>query len=378
MFQKGRNTMKKWICTVLCLSIIAGMVSVDAKADSSKDKTAVSGIKIMNTGDGEQSSSETPGVDTPPAETVSPAPSATALPPSAGKLTVRSEDVFTVLADSSDKSCVITGYKGSTAVTTLYIPEKIDGNTVSSVSSGVFAGCPYLKNVVVQGDVEFQGSGMFPASGVEIWGKSGGKSAVYAAASGLVFHPLEGPSSISAKKGSGMNQAVITWSGVNGAVSYHIYRKKGKGKYSLYRNVTGVSFTNEKLGAGSTYTYKVSPVFMSADGESIEGHFSKEAKASMKPAKLKKVKARGIRGGIQVRWKRNKNASGYQVFMKVHVKGFKTNFNRVKTIKKNKITGYKCRMLVRGMKYSYKVRAFKKVKGKKIYGPFVTVSAKAK
>ena len=79
------------------------------------------------------------------------------------------------------------------------------------------------------------------------------------------------------------------------------------------------------------------------------------------PAKVKKLKAKGIRGGIQVRWARNKNVTGYQVFMKVHVKGFKTSFNRVKTIKKNKVTGYRCKMLVRGMKYSYRVRAFKRI-----------------
>ena len=139
-----------------------------------------------------------------------------------------------------------------------------------------------------------------------------------------------------------------------------------------------LTYTNEKLAAGATYTYKIRPVFTAADGESIEGEDSKEAAIALTPAKVKKLKAKGIRGGIQVRWARNKNVTGYQVFMKVHVKGFKTSFNRVKTIKKNKITGYRCKMLVRGMKYSYRVRAFKTIKGKKIFGPFVTVTAKAK
>ena len=139
-----------------------------------------------------------------------------------------------------------------------------------------------------------------------------------------------------------------------------------------------LTYTNEKLAAGATYTYKIRPVFTAADGESIEGVDSKEAAIALTPAKVKKLKAKGIRGGIQVRWARNKNVTGYQVFMKVHVKGFKTSFNRVKTIKKNKVTGYRCKMLVRGMKYSYRVRAFKTIKGKKIFGPFVMVTAKAK
>ena len=111
-----------------------------------------------------------------------------------------------------------------------------------------------------------------------------------------------------------------------------------------------MTYTNEKLAAGATYTYKIRPVFTAADGESIEGVDSKEAAIALTPAKVKKLKA----------------------------KGFKTSFNRVKTIKKNKVTGYRCKMLVRGMKYSYRVRAFKTIKGKKIFGPFVMVTAKAK
>lgn len=369
--------MKKLICAMLCLSMMAGFVSVDAKADTPNDKKNVNRAIEINTN---KPVTETATVESPAVESAKPTatPVATPVVPSAGKITVDSEEAFSVKVDASEKTCVITGYKGNLAVTTLYIPSKIDENTVTGVESGVFATCPYLKNVIVAGDVELKGNSMFSAKGVEIWGKSTGKAAAYATAAGLVFHPLDGSTTISSKKAATLNKATITWSAVNNAVSYNLYRKSGKGKYKMYKNVTGLSYTNEKLGAGTTYTYKVCPVFKSADGEVIEGLASKTVSVSMKPAKVKKLKAHGVRGGIQVRWARNKNATGYQVFMKVHVKGFKTKFNRVKTIKKNKVTGYRCKMLVRGMKYSYKVRAFKTVKGKKIYGPFVTTSARAK
>lgn len=362
--------MKKWICAMLCVSMIAGLGSIEVSA-SEENKTKEKTIHVMNTGAAEV---ETATTETSAVERPAPVQQ---LPAFMGNVTVNAENVFTT-AVNADKTCVITGYTGNVAVTTVYIPEKINGNTVTAVSDRVFFACPYLKNVVIKGDAGFQGNAIFyPTSRPEIWGKSGGKAAAFAVPAGLVFHPMEGPATVLGKKNASLNKATLTWAAVNGAVSYNVYRKSGKGSYALCQNVTALSFTDDNLKPGTSYTYKVNPVFVAADGEVIEG-YSKAASVAMAPAKPKKVRARGVRGGIQVRWARNKNVSGYQVFMKVHVKGFKTKFNKVKTIKKNKVTGYRCKMLVRGMKYSYKVRTYKTVKGKKIFSPFVTVTTRAK
>jgi hypothetical protein len=373
--RKDEKTMKRLLCAILCLSLAAGIVSMDGTVQASKENTTNETAEKSAAAATETKSVEKPAVtETPAVET--PVPQ---LPAYAGNITVNDETVFQVTVNSADKTCSITGYTGNKAVTTLYIPEKIGENTVALISDKTFASCPYLKNLIVTGDTEIQGSSTF-YTGVkpEIWGKTGGKAATFATASGLVFHPLEGPGDVSAKKAAGLTKATLSWTAVNGAVSYKIYRKKGKEKYSLCKTVTTNTFVNDKLKAGATYKYKVKAVFSTTDGETIEGYSSNEVSVALVPAKLKKVTAKGVRGGIQVTWKRNKNVSGYQVYMKVHVKGFKTNFNLVKTIKTNKTTGYRCKMLVRGMKYSYKVRSFKKVNGKKIYGPYVTVTTRAK
>lgn len=356
---------------MLCVSMIAGVGSIEVNASEEK-KTEEKTIHVMNTGAAEV---ETATTETSAVERPAPVQQ---LPVFMGNVTVNAENVFTT-AVNADKTCVITGYTGNVAVTTVYIPEKINGNTVTAVSDKVFSACPYLKNVVVKGDAAFQGNAIFyPTSRPEIWGKSGGNAAAFAVPAGLVFHPMEGPATVLGKKNASLNKATLTWEVVNGAASYNVYRKSGKGSYALCQNVVVPSFTNDKLKAGTSYTYKVNPVFVAADGEVIEGYDSKAASVAMTPAKPKKVRAKGVRGGIQVKWARNKNVSGYQVFMKVHVKGFKTNFRKVKTVKKNKVTGYRCKMLVRGMKYSYKVRTYKTVKGKKIFSPFVTVTTRAK
>lgn len=380
--------MKKWICAMLCLSMVAGLLVVDVNASANREQENGRSRTEGNRPEPSPSTSptatpdiETPSVDTSATETARPGqltPS-TQPPVFTGNKVVNDELVFAIRDNADAKTCTITGYNGDTGVTTLYIPKTITKKTVTAVEDGVFAKCPFLKNVVVQGNPEFHGAGVFAAgSGVELWGVSGGRACVYAEANRLVFHPLDGPSKISAKKADSLKTATITWEAVTGAVSYTVCRKQGKGKYAVCKNTKEVSFLNDGLKPGAQYTYKVIPIFTAANGDSIEGLALKELAVSMVPAKLKKVKAYGIRGGVQLRWKRNKKVSGYQVFMKVHVKGFKTKFNRVKTIKSNKTTGYRCKMLVRNMKYSYRVRPYIKVKNKKVYGPYVTVTTRAK
>lgn len=361
--------------------MVAGLVSIEAKAFKG---TGTNGneIKIMNA---QGPVTESAAVET--SKTEVPLPP---LPAFIGNCTVKDENAFQTTLNVVDKTWTITGYVGNKSATTIYIPEKISGLKVAAVADKVFEGCPYLKHVVFMADVEIQGSSLFfqgqqrdsvsyAAVRPEIWGKANGKAAAFAAGAGLVFHPMDGSAQVVSKKDAGLTRATITWSAVNGASSYNIYRKAGKSQYALHRSMpTGFSLTDTGLKAGTTYNYKITPVFITPDGEIIEGYASKEISVSMVPAKLKGVRAKGVRGGVQVRWKRNKSVSGYQVYMKVHVKGFKTKFNRVKTIKKNKTTSYRYKMAVRGMKYSFKVRSFKNIKGKKIFGSYVTVSAKAK
>lgn len=397
--------MKRLICAILCLSVVAALVSFDTKASAdSRPNTAGMSVKEgaqkavvllppsepgIATPDPSASgapATEAPATEAPatekpamPGETASvdTKPVETALPPFTGNKIVDEEAAFTTSDNSGGKTCTITAYTGDSGVTTLHIPKKIRKKTVTAVAEGVFVKCPFLKNVVVEGDPEFQGTQNF-AAGTEFWGKKGSKASTYAAAKAFVFHPLEGPAKVSTKKSSGLKSATVSWQAVTGAASYNLYRKQGKGKYSLYKKLTAVSYVNSGLKLGAKYTYKVSPVFTAANGDKIEGFASKEAVASMTPFKVKRAKAYGIRGGIQVRWKRDKSVDGYQVFMKVHVKGFKIGFDRVKTINSNKTTGYRCSMLVRGMKYSYRVRSFIKVHGKKVFSPYVTVTTRAK
>lgn len=90
------------------------------------------------------------------------------------------------------------------------------------------------------------------------------------------------------------------------------------------------------------------------------------------PKKITAVKAAAAgRNKVRVTWKKDKKVKGYQV-----VYSYKKNFAKgVKkiNIKKNKTTSATITKLSRGKKVYVKVRSYKKVNGKKVYGTFSKV-----
>ena len=68
-----------------------------------------------------------------------------------------------------------------------------------------------------------------------------------------------------------------------------------------------------------------------------------------------------------ITWKKVKNADGYQIY-RATKKGGK--FKKIKTVKGNRVVKYTNTKLKKNKKYYYKVRAYRTVKGKKVYSTF--------
>lgn len=76
-----------------------------------------------------------------------------------------------------------------------------------------------------------------------------------------------------------------------------------------------------------------------------------------------------IKKQLTIKWKKNTKASGYQVVYSTNKK-----FTGKKTVRKAKTTtSYKIKGLKKGKKYYVKVRSYKTVNGKRIYGAYSTV-----
>ena len=177
---------------------------------------------------------------------------------------------------------------------------------------------------------------------------------------------------LSVKKDKSLKKVTVTWNAVNDAHGYYIMRKLNKGVYQNIASVQGaVVYVDTSVQAGKTYSYQVVPWQAEEGQEPRVGSCLNEKSVSLVPAKVKGLKVKKGRGKFTVTWKKTAHASGYQVYTKVFVKGIKTKYGKTKTCKSRK---YKRKFLVRGMKYGFKVRAYQKVNGKKIYGPFATVT----
>lgn len=190
--------------------------------------------------------------------------------------------------------------------------------------------------------------------------------------------PLAG---LTVKADSGLKSSKVSWTPYTGAVSYLVYRKEGNGTYQWVKTLAATSFTDTGLKPGVSYTYQVQAKLPAASGGYELSPFSAETVVNMKPAKVKKFKAKAHRGYNTLTWaKGSKNVSGYEVWgkVKVKLKGVKLSYHKMKTVKSRKKTKLKHKMLVKGMTYQYKIRCYVKVDGKKIYSDYVTIQKKAR
>jgi len=175
-------------------------------------------------------------------------------------------------------------------------------------------------------------------------------------------------SGIKAKKAKSLKKVTVTWNKDTRVTDYYLFRRTGLGNYVKIAVLKENQYIDNNVKPGKTYSY-----YVSAYDTAVE-RTGPVARLSLKPGEVKGLKAKKIRGGVSLKWKKTKNVSGYQVQMKFFVKGFKTSYNHVKFTTKRK---FKRKMLVKGRKFGFRIRAYKKVNGKRIYGKFKTITKRA-
>ncbi|MBO5372989.1 MAG: fibronectin type III domain-containing protein [Lachnospiraceae bacterium] len=156
----------------------------------------------------------------------------------------------------------------------------------------------------------------------------------------------------------------ISWSPVVGAQGYAIYNTNN----DLIGRTTSTTFKHKKLKAMKNYNYKVR-AYVVSDGVTYYGGFSNTIKVMTLPAKPK-VKVKAGDDQIKISWKKIKGVSGYVIYRSTKKSG---KYKKIKTLKKASNTSYTNTNLSSGKRYFYKVRAYKTVKGKKIYSKYSTV-----
>lgn len=162
------------------------------------------------------------------------------------------------------------------------------------------------------------------------------------------------------------DSVTVAWGAVPGAEGYGIYSPDGK----LIARTEGLSYVHTNLDALTSYSYMVRP-YKTSGGTAYYGGFSNTAQATtgiLTPAVTLKAGKRRVK----VSWKKIKGVNGYEIYRSSKkTKGYK----KIKTASKASIVAYTNKKLDSKKKYYYKVRAYKKVNGKKVYSSYSSVKS---
>ena len=161
----------------------------------------------------------------------------------------------------------------------------------------------------------------------------------------------------------------LKWKKVDGAGGYEIwrstYKNKGYKKIKTINRGTTLTFKNAGLKTGTKYFYKIRVYRGSAVSE-----FSAVVNATPKLAAVKGFKTVAGKNKVTVSWKKVNGANGYVIYRAVKKNGA---YKAVKTVKKGSTVKFVNTGLKKGKVFFYKMRPYRMVNGKKVFGNYTGV-----
>ncbi len=171
-------------------------------------------------------------------------------------------------------------------------------------------------------------------------------------------------------KASDYKTAKITWKAVANADGYEVYRSTSKNSgFKKTASVTKTSAADSSLKTGKTYYYKVR-AYAKINGNDVYSKYSAVRSVKTSLGKTGKLSLRTGKAKVTVTYGKVKGASGYQIYRSTKKSG---GFKCVKTIKSGSTVKFVNKNLKKGKNYYYKVRAYRTVDGKKVYGAYSSV-----
>ena len=171
------------------------------------------------------------------------------------------------------------------------------------------------------------------------------------------------------------NQIKVVWTPVTNAQGYRIYRKEAGTGWKLIRRIAGEQkyfCIDSTAETGKQYYYTVRAT-CSHDGKLyLSGYNTKgiAGKAMLGTSAITSIKASG--GQVDLTWKQIPGAQGYVVMRSTTPNG---TYKKIRTAQGVSNTAYTDKQVASGSTYYYKVRAFKQVNGKFVYGGFSSVKS---
>ncbi|MCI5856505.1 MAG: fibronectin type III domain-containing protein [Agathobacter sp.] len=149
----------------------------------------------------------------------------------------------------------------------------------------------------------------------------------------------------------------LKWTKQSGVDGYMVYRyNEDTGKWTKLGSATKNKFKDTALEAGKVYRYRVR-AYKEYDGTTYYGAYSDELSTTTTPAVPTGLSITDrTKKSVTLTWNRDKNAKGYLVYRYNEELG---DYEKIATIKSNKMTSYTDTGLAKGTAYEYKIRAYK-------------------
>ncbi|MFB7141327.1 fibronectin type III domain-containing protein [Gottfriedia sp. NPDC056225] len=178
--------------------------------------------------------------------------------------------------------------------------------------------------------------------------------------------PILSPTNVKVSA-STYNSAKLSWTKADDVSGYDIYRSTSStGTYTKIATTSSTSYTNSSLNTGTTYYYKIKSY---KKGTSTQ--YSDYSKiVSVKPALSTPTSVKATSSSynsVKTSWSAVSGASGYEVYRSTSSNG---TYSRVGTITS---TSYTNSSLTTNKTYYYKVKSYRVVSGKKVYGNYSSV-----
>ena len=170
----------------------------------------------------------------------------------------------------------------------------------------------------------------------------------------------------------GYDDVKFSWNKAAGASGYLVsYKKAGAEKWSKAVSTTKTSYKKANLASGTKYTFRVVPYYKTDDGTKCYDETQYKSTTVYTLKKVTGVKAAKSGSKVKVSWTNINGETGYQI-SKMTTKS--ATQKKPLTVKSSSAK-YKKLAATKGKTYYYKVRAYKVVDGKKIYGPWSDVKS---
>ena len=165
------------------------------------------------------------------------------------------------------------------------------------------------------------------------------------------------------------SSVTLSWKKVTGAESYKVYYTANGKKWKSVKT-TKTTLTVKKLTSGKSYKFKVK-----AFADKYYGPISNAVSTAtrVKKVSLSSLKSSKV-GQTAVSWKTATGASGYVVEYSTSKK-FTKKTTKTVVLKKGSAKKTTLKALESGKKYYVRVRAYKVVNGKKVYGSYSSIKS---